>query len=78
MPITITTAPTPRPIGVTGKRSPYPTVVTVVIAHHSASGIGWILRSGSDFRGFPARPMADQFLVRTSETARRQEGGTYP
>ena len=44
MPMTMTTAPTARLIAVTGKRSPYPTVVIVVMAHHSASGIDRILR----------------------------------
>src|SRR5829696_3281478 len=43
MPTTIRKVATRRPSAVTGKRSPYPTVVTVVIAHHRASPNVWML-----------------------------------
>jgi hypothetical protein len=38
MPAIISTTATPRPAGDIGNRSPYPTVVIVVTAHHNASG----------------------------------------
>ena len=37
MPTTMSATATRRPVPVTGNVSPYPTVVTVVAAHHSAS-----------------------------------------
>jgi hypothetical protein len=47
MPPIINATATNFPFEVTGDRSPYPTVVTVVIAHHNASPRLWILDSGS-------------------------------
>jgi len=43
----MSTTATPRPPAVTGYVSPYPTVVTVTIAHHSASAKSWILAPGA-------------------------------
>ena len=37
IPPNISTTATPRPVAVTGVKSPYPTVVIVVIDHHNAS-----------------------------------------
>lgn len=38
-PVTMVNAPTMRPISVCGTTSPYPTVVSVVMDHHIASGM---------------------------------------
>ena len=46
IPTSISAAPTMRPVAVAGTRSPYPTVVIVVIAHQSPSPT-WPNRSGS-------------------------------
>lgn len=41
MPVSMVSAATNFPSGVTGYTSPYPTVVTVASAHHIASGMDW-------------------------------------
>jgi hypothetical protein len=63
MPVNITKTPVIRPPAVTGKKSPYPTVVIVTTAHHSACPPVSMLAPGA-----PLSNPSSITLARTSTT----------